>query len=301
METSADAQQDDQQRQTGPALSQHAPNLAGSVLEVPDGFGGSLLIRIQNMSSTADLGVRLDLKQIALRCRNTEFNPRRFAAVIMRLREPRATALLFSSGRMVVTGTKSSHNSSLATKKFAYILERVGFQPQSYIDFKVQNIVGTVDVGFPIRLEGVVYAHPTFSSYEPELFPGLIYRLVQPRVVLLIFVSGKVVITGAKKEEDLVEGLRKVYPVMLEFRKATVSPVPGKGSNFVAGEGGGVAAAAAAAPVRPHCQVPTLPPIVTGNVASLGKGGRGRGGNKETPRVRRGKDLNNTFEGHLEV
>ena len=198
---------------------------AGSVLECPDGFGGSLLIRLQNMSSTADLGVRLDLKQIALRCRNTEFNPRRFAAVIMRLREPRATALVFASGKLVITGTKSTHNSSLATKKIAYILERVGFQPAGFINFKVQNIVGTVDAGFPIRLEGVAFAHPTFSSYEPELFPGLIYRLVQPRVCLLIFVSGKVVITGAKTEEQMVEGLKKVYPVLLEFRKANTAAV----------------------------------------------------------------------------
>ena len=79
--------------------------------------------------------MRLDLKQIALRCRNTEFNPRRFAAVIMRLREPRATALIFASGKMCVTGTKSTHNSTLAAKKFAYIVERVGFKPQTYIDF----------------------------------------------------------------------------------------------------------------------------------------------------------------------
>lgn len=208
--------------------NQHVPSLAGSVLECPDGFGGSLLIRLQNMSSTANLGVRLDLKQIALRCRNTEFNPRRFAAVIMRLREPRATALIFSSGRMVVTGTKSTHNSALATRKFAYILERVGFQPAGMLDFKVQNIVGTVDVGFPIRLEGLVFAHPTFSSYEPELFPGLIYRLVQPRVVLLIFVSGKVVITGAKTEAQLIEGLRKVYPLLVEFRKENASSLPGE-------------------------------------------------------------------------
>ena len=212
------------------APNQHVPSLAGSVLECPDGFGGSLLIRLQNMSSTANLGVRLDLKQIALRCRNTEFNPRRFAAVIMRLREPRATALIFASGRMVVTGTKSTHNAALATKKFAYILERVGFQPAGTLDFKVQNIVGTVDVGFPIRLEGLVFAHPTFSSYEPELFAGLIYRLVQPRVVLLIFVSGKVVITGAKTEVQLIEGLRKMYPVLVEFRKegtSTSNCVPG--------------------------------------------------------------------------
>lgn len=111
-------------------LSQHAPSLAGSVIEASDGLGGEkLLIRIQNMSSTANLGVKVDLKKIALKCRNTEFNPRRFGAVIMRLREPRATALIFASGKMVVTGVKSTHNAHLSTRKFAYIVERVGFQP----------------------------------------------------------------------------------------------------------------------------------------------------------------------------
>ena len=212
---------------TGP--SQHAPSLAGSVIEASDGLGGEkkLLIRIQNISSTANLGIRVDLKKIALKCRNTEFNPRRFAAVIMRLREPRATALIFASGKMVVTGVKSTHNANLAAKKFAYIVERVGFKPNEFVDFKVQNIVGTADMGFPIRLEGLVYHHSAFASYEPELFPGLIYRLVSPRVVFLIFVSGKVVITGAKKESDLSSALTKLYAVLVEFRKTQVAPLPG--------------------------------------------------------------------------
>jgi len=186
-----------------------------------------IVIRIQNMTATTNLGAKVDLKKIALKCRNTEFNPRRFAAVIMRLREPRATALIFASGKMVVTGIKSTHNASLACKKFAYIVERVGFQLGESMDFKVQNIVGTADVGFPIRLEGLVYAHSAFASYEPELFPGLIYRLVNPRVVLLIFVSGKIVITGAKKETDLSNALTKLYPVLLEFRKSHIAALPG--------------------------------------------------------------------------
>lgn len=209
------------------SASQHAPCVAGSVITA-DGMGGDkIMIRIQNMSSTANLGVRLDLKKIALKCRNTEFNPRRFGAVIMRLREPRATALIFASGKMVVTGVRSTHNATLAAKKFAYVVEKVGFHPKDFIDFKVQNMVGTADVGFPIRLEGLVYAHSAFASYEPELFPGLIYRLVSPRVVFLIFVSGKVVITGAKKESDLSSALTKLYPVLVEFKKTHVAPLPG--------------------------------------------------------------------------
>jgi len=215
-----------EQQQITSVPTAHTPSLAGSVIEASDGLGGTMLIRVQNISSTANLGVRLDLKQIALRCRNTEFNPRRFAAVIMRLREPRATALIFASGKMCVTGTKSTHNAALAAQRFAYIIEKVGFKP-AMIDFKVQNMVGTLDVGFPIRLEGLVYAHSTFASYEPELFPGLIYRLVSPRVVFLIFVSGKVVITGAKTEQNMTEALTKIYPVLVEFRKQNVTQIPG--------------------------------------------------------------------------
>ena len=229
------------------SIQQHAPSVAGSVIVAdigiptlsndpmnPNGMNSSkIYIRIQNMSSTANLGTRLDLKKIALKCRNTEFNPRRFGAVIMRLREPKATALIFASGKMVVTGVKSTHNATLAAQKFAYIVEKVGFTPKELIDFKVQNIVGTADVGFPIRLEGLVYAHSAFASYEPELFPGLIYRLVSPRVVFLIFVSGKVVITGAKKEIDLSNALTKLYPVLVEFKKTHVAPIPGSNATTV--------------------------------------------------------------------
>mmetsp|Transcript_35164 Transcript_35164/g.40102 ORF Transcript_35164/g.40102 Transcript_35164/m.40102 type:complete len:265 (-) Transcript_35164:182-976(-) len=216
-----------------PVPPSHAPNLAGSVIEAKDGLGGSNYIRIQNMSCTANLGVRLDLKRISLKCRNCEFNPRRFAAVIMRLREPRATALIFGSGKMCVTGVKSTHNATLATKRFAYIIERVGFKPEEHLNFKVQNIVGTTDVGFPIRLEGLVYAHSMYASFEPELFPGLIYRMIKPRVVFLIFVSGKLVITGARTEGDLKQAFTKLYPVLLDYRKQNVATLPG----LPAGEG----------------------------------------------------------------
>lgn len=99
----------------------------------------------------------------------------------------------------------------------------------------MQNIVGTTDVGFPIRLEGLVYAHSAFASYEPELFPGLIYRLVNPRVVFLIFVSGKIVITGAKKESDLSNALTKLYPVLVEFKKTQIVTLPGLPPSTAAG------------------------------------------------------------------
>ncbi len=151
----------------------------------------------------------------------------------------------------------------------------------------MQNIVGTVDVGFPVRLEGVAFAHLTFSSYEPELFPGLIYRLVQPKVVLLIFLSGKVIITGAKTEEILVEGLKKVFPILLEFRKMHISGLPGMATNDVGDDLSGGADVA----------VPSLPPMMLAAAASSGKGKGEIGGiGKGAPRVRRGKDLQNVAQ-----
>jgi transcription initiation factor TFIID TATA-box-binding protein len=146
---------------------------------------------LQNIVATCNLAVELDLKTIAMQARNAEYNPKRFSAVIMRIREPKTTALIFRSGKMVVTGAKSEEQARLAARKLARIIQKLDF-PVHFTDFRIQNIVGSCDVRFPIRLEGLAYKHSHYSSYEPELFPGLIYRMVQPKVVLLIFVSGKV-------------------------------------------------------------------------------------------------------------
>jgi len=174
---------------------------------------------LQNIVSTVNLGCRLDLKQIAMKARNAEYNPKRFAAVIMRIREPKTTALIFASGKMVCTGAKSEKLSRLAARKYARIIQKLGFQDIKFSEFKIQNIVGSCDVKFPIRLEGLAYEHEDYSSYEPELFPGLIYRMVQPKIVLLIFVSGKVVLTGAKHREQIYEAFENIYPVLSEFKK----------------------------------------------------------------------------------
>ncbi|GBP83834.1 TATA-box-binding protein [Eumeta japonica] len=123
-----------------------------------------------NIVSTVNLNCKLDLKKIALHARNAEYNPKRFAAVIMRIREPRTTALIFSSGKMVCTGAKSEEDSRLAARKYARIIQKLGFTAK-FLDFKIQNMVGSCDVKFPIRLEGLVLTHGQFSSYEPELFP----------------------------------------------------------------------------------------------------------------------------------
>ncbi|KAF1986254.1 TBP-domain-containing protein [Aulographum hederae CBS 113979] len=173
----------------------------------------AIIPTLQNIVATVNLDCRLDLKTIALHARNAEYNPKRFAAVIMRIRDPKTTALIFASGKMVVTGAKSEDDSKLAARKYARIIQKLGFNAK-FTDFKIQNIVGSADIRFPIRLEGLASRHHNFSSYEPELFPGLIYRMMRPKIVLLIFVSGKIVLTGAKFREEIYQAFRLIYPVL---------------------------------------------------------------------------------------
>ncbi|KAE9985623.1 hypothetical protein BLS_006706 [Venturia inaequalis] len=193
-----------------PAATPGAANINGVSGIVPT---------LQNLVATVNLNCRLDLKTIALHARNAEYNPKRFAAVIMRIRDPKTTALIFASGKMVVTGAKSEDDSKLASRKYARIIQKLGFNAQ-FTDFKIQNIVGSCDVKFPIRLEGLASKHHNFSSYEPELFPGLIYRMMKPKIVLLIFVSGKIVLTGAKVREEIYQAFELIYPVLSDFRKS---------------------------------------------------------------------------------
>lgn len=131
----------------------------------------------------------------------------------MRIRDPKTTALIFASGKMVVTGAKSEDDSRLASRKYARIIQKLGFNAR-FTDFKIQNIVGSCDIRFPIRLEGLSAQHSHYCSYEPELFPGLIYRMMRPKIVLLVFVSGKIVLTGAKVREEIYQAFEMMYPVL---------------------------------------------------------------------------------------
>ena len=167
----------------------------------------------RNIVATVNLGCTLNLRQITLHARNAEYNPKRFAAVIMRIHEPKTTALLFSSGKMVCTGAKTEESARLAARKFARIIQKLGF-PAQFREFKIQNIVSSCDVKFHIRLEQLETrlkmsqkncSQKQLCSYEPELFPGLIFKMLDPKVALLIFVSGKIVLTGAKEKSHVYE------------------------------------------------------------------------------------------------
>jgi transcription initiation factor TFIID TATA-box-binding protein len=179
--------------------------------------------RIQNVVSTVNLGVKLNLRFLANNARNAEYNPKKFQACIMRLRSPKTTALVFESGKVVVTGAEDEAASRLAARKYARIVQKLKYPDVQFEGFTMQNMIGTADARFPIRLEALAYEHEEYTSYEPELFPGLVYRMVQPKVVLMIFVSGKVVMTGSKFRDEVYEAWENIYPVLVEFKKEAVN------------------------------------------------------------------------------
>lgn len=141
----------------------------------------------------------------------------------MRIREPRTTALAFSSGNMVCTGAKNETAARLASRKYVRIFQSVGI-PVCFKNFKIQNIVASVNVGFAIKLHDISEAFGPYSTYEADLFPGLIFRSINPKLVFLCFRSGKVVITGAKHREEIEYTWAQFYTnIISKFRDDTAT------------------------------------------------------------------------------
>ena len=200
-----------------------APARASASTSNPRTSPTGIVPALQNVVATFDLACHVDLTTVANHARNAEYNRKRFAAAIVRIRDPKTTALIFASGKVVVTGAKSEDDSKLASRKYARIVQKLGFEAR-FKDWKIQNMVGSADSKMLIRLEGIrAGPHSPFAMYEPETFPGLVYRMenvMGNKVVLLVFAKGKVVITGAKTREQLYEAWENIYPTLTEYRIA---------------------------------------------------------------------------------
>lgn len=136
--------------------------------------------------------------------------------MVFRLDSPKVTALIFRSGRMVVTGAKSTSDLIKAVKKIVRVLLKHNVQITSRPRIQIQNIVASVSLGAEVLLEKVAFLLEN-TMYEPEQFPGLIYRMEDPHVVLLIFSSGKMVVTGAKSEDEVFLAVRLIYLKLKEL------------------------------------------------------------------------------------
>jgi transcription initiation factor TFIID TATA-box-binding protein len=168
------------------------------------------IINIQNIVAIATLNQKVDLNAVVKGYPSVEYRPEQFPGLVFRLKRPKTGTLIFSSGKMVCTGAKSGKESRSAIMKVVKELKKCGIIILSKPDFKVVNIVASASLGGKVDLEKTVVTIRK-TMYEPEQFPGLIYRMDEPKVVILIFASGSLVVTGAKKEQDVYDAVHKLH------------------------------------------------------------------------------------------
>jgi len=168
------------------------------------------VIDIQNVVAAATLNQRIDLNAVIKSFPGTEYRPEQFPGLVFRLKRPKTGTLIFNSGKMVCTGARSETESRRAVMKVFKELKKGGIVIIRKPDFKVVNIVASARLGGKVDLEKAVSTLGK-TMYEPEQFPGLIYRMEEPKVVMLIFASGNLVCTGAKKDQDVYDAVHKLH------------------------------------------------------------------------------------------
>jgi len=173
-------------------------------------------ISIVNVVATTSLDQKIDLLAIHKVFRNIEYRPKRFPGLVFRLKRPKTATLIFSTGKMVCTGAKSEKLARSAVRKVVRELKKQDVIILKNPEIVVQNIVASANLQGRIDLETAADVLDNVM-YEPEQFPGLIYRLRDPKTVLLLFSSGKLVCTGAKSEDMVYEAVAKVYGVLRDY------------------------------------------------------------------------------------
>jgi transcription initiation factor TFIID TATA-box-binding protein len=167
-------------------------------------------INIENVVASATLKQNIDLNSVVKAFPSVEYRPEQFPGLVFRLKKPKTATLIFGSGKMVCTGAKSERQAKTAVRKVVRELKNNGIVIVGKPVIQVQNIVASASLGGRIDLEKSTYTLGR-TMYEPEQFPGLIYRMEEPKVVILLFASGKLVCTGAKKEEEVYESVTKLH------------------------------------------------------------------------------------------
>ena len=166
-------------------------------------------INVENVVASASLGQKFDLELISIAMDRVEYEPEQFPGLVYHLDEPKAAALIFGSGKIVCTGAKSIEEAELAINKIVDRIKKAGIDIREKPNVVVQNIVATANLEAELNLDAIAIGLEN-TEYEPEQFPGLVYRMKGPKVVLLLFGSGKIVCTGAKSIEDAENAATKV-------------------------------------------------------------------------------------------
>lgn len=168
-------------------------------------------IQVQNIVASSRIGDEFDLDKIQAEFSNTDYNPTQFPGLVYRLKEPKTSVLIFRSGKIVSTGARTLEDVEKCVQNVVKDLKSKGFNVYDKPKVDVQNIVSSADYGCEVNLNSTAVTLGLEKvEYEPEQFPGLVYRISDPKVVILLFGSGKIVITGAKVLPDVEIAAKKL-------------------------------------------------------------------------------------------
>ncbi len=165
-------------------------------------------LKIENIVATIRVANELNLDQISEKFSDIE-SKRGFPGLLVRLKKPKATVLIFKSGKLVLTGVKLKSNIPIIISKIAYQLSSMGISLYEKFDYKIQNMVIGGDYRKELNLD-VIALYFDRAVYEPEIFPGVIYRIQNPKMSFLFFTSGKFIVTGVKSESDMISAVKEV-------------------------------------------------------------------------------------------
>ncbi|HLC32980.1 MAG TPA: TATA-box-binding protein [Candidatus Nanoarchaeia archaeon] len=166
-------------------------------------------INVVNIVVSASLGHDIPLEKMAATLSNTEYNPEQFPGLVIRIKEPKTSALIFSSGKIVCTGARSMEKVHESIRKIIKSLEKINVKIKIEPEVNIQNIVAAGSVGMALNLN-VLAMKLENTEYEPEQFPGLVYKLPEQHATFLLFSNGKIVCTGTKSETEVHRALDKL-------------------------------------------------------------------------------------------
>jgi len=172
-------------------------------------------IEVVNVVASATINQKLDLLEITKKFPDVEYHPEQFPGAVFRLKSPVTATLLFSSGKMVCTGAKSEKMSIKAVNTVVQKLRKAKIKIKNEPIVTIQNIVSSINLKGKVSLEQAARTLPR-SMYEPEQFPGIIHRMLDPKTVILIFASGKLVCVGAKVEEEIHRSVNQIHSLLEE-------------------------------------------------------------------------------------
>jgi transcription initiation factor TFIID TATA-box-binding protein len=174
--------------------------------------------QIQNIVATASLEKPVPLVKLARNQPNTEYNPKTFPGLVLRVKEPKSAVLVFSSGNLVCTGTKSVAQVRKVIDEVIKKLKKINVKITIKPKITVQNIVASGTINLKLNLNFIALEMEN-TEYEPEQFPGLVYKLIEPNATFLLFSNGKLVCTGTKNKQQLEESMKQLLKNVKEALK----------------------------------------------------------------------------------